>query len=119
MNVSNPGSVRSMVYNEVNVYNAAGVATWSDLDLSAVVGAKLTLVTLKAMSPSNTIAFRTKGDTDEHYQLLSAAGKGTCLSDLTNNIWTELTLWTDSSGVVQVRMEDTDNYTIDVIGYIN
>ncbi|KKM23368.1 hypothetical protein LCGC14_1615880 [marine sediment metagenome] len=117
--LSNPGAARNMVYNEVNVYNGAGVVAWTPLYLGAVVGPKLTLVTLKAMSPTNTIAFRTPGDTDQAYITCSAVMRGITLAALGNNLWTQFILWTDAAGALEVYMEDTDNYTIDVIGYIN
>ena len=103
---------------ETQVFNAAGVVGWTDLNLSGTVGAQATLVLLKviAVGTGNTTAFRKNGDTDEFYR--ATTSQGMALADVPTVAHVVLMVATDANGIVERYSESTNVITVDIIAYI-
>lgn len=117
--INNP-SISPLTVAETQVYNAAAPTTWTDLDLSAVVGGNPALVLLKVITATSArqTAFRKNGDTDEFYGAATNAF-GVALGDPTNAVHCVYLVATDATGIVEWIQEGAAQTTvIDVIGYI-
>ena len=104
---------------ETEVFSGNSPAGWTDLDLSATIGAQATLVILKVYVPATEgFGIRKNGDTDAYkYGGTNPAGCA-ALTTLLNN-WYIVLAVTDTSGIVEwITGGVTANTTIDVIGYV-
>lgn len=117
MPISNPIPSSVLTVAETQVFDGTALLSWTDLDLSAVVGANLAFVLLKVGSNAARIyGFRQKGDTDEQYDTDNRTGN--CIY-LATNTFGIVVVVTDAAGVIQWRTSTgAPVATIDVIGYI-
>ncbi len=104
MPLNNPVAGAVVDTIETSVYNAAAPTSWTDLDLSAKVGGKQALVLLKIFDTGGgtKLAFRTNGDTDEHYTAgapPAGASQGTDKIAATANIYGVMAISTDAAGI--------------------
>lgn len=107
-----------LTVNTVNAYNAAAPTTWTDLDLSAIVGANLALVIIKIHNTVSqyTYAFRKNGDADEYYVINAPTG-GLSITD-TNNVHSLVMVPTDAGGIIEWRGENAAAIALDVIAFL-
>ena len=117
MPISNPIPASLLTIVETQVFSGTAPTTWTDLDLSAVIGAQVTLVLLKVSTNALRVySFRRKGDTDEHYHLDNRSAS--CLSINTGTFGVAVVV-TDAAGVIQWRTSTgSPTATLDVIGFI-
>ncbi len=113
----NPPPSVSMVIGDTNVFpNGAPPLAWTDLDLSAVVGARESLVMLK-ITPTNAgngYGVRRNGDVDV-FDLADGMTGATPLI----NTWVGLLVATDAAGIIEWIATGNWLTTVDVMGYIN
>lgn len=116
MPVNNPSPTNVLdVYNSNALNSAVTATTWTDLDLSSIIGASARVVCLKVGNNNigSEIAFRTNGDTDDMY---SAGGaSGVMHVDVPNTDYLGVILVTDSNGIIEYYADAADTYEIDVI----
>jgi len=111
-------STATVTIAETQVYTGALVNSWTDLDLSAVIGVAAKVVILKvkttgAAGNADNIRFRCNGDADDHdadsaanYIVMDGEGFGLIIC------------YTDSNGVLEWTSNETDSTcTIDVVSY--
>jgi len=115
------GGGASFVVSGTQVFSGDSPSSWTDLDLSGVVGSNSALVMLRihAGSDMNAVCVRMNGDTVEYYSAVadsSAQGVALAHHDSTNAI--VLMVVTDTSGVIEWRTEASQTATIDIIAYI-
>ena len=105
---------------ETEVFSGNSPNTWTDLDLSGVVGSNATLVLLKVYGATvnDYYAFRKKGDTDEFWASVISGPGCALIKNASNSIHYVILVATDNSGVIQWRSQAAHVTTIDVIGYI-
>ena len=106
---------------DTEVFNAAAPIAWTDLDLSAVIGARARIVIIKVhdvIAGGRTYAFRKNGDTDEHYNAPSDYGNGLAQIDCANVVWRLILVLSDAAGIIEWMCEIANDTTLDVIGYI-
>lgn len=119
-NIANPGeSGVELVVAETEVFaaNSPGASAWTDLDLSAVVGLRKTLVLLKFNGDLGDGAVRTNGDTDEFYNAI--APSGTQLVEVVAAVHIGVLVTTDANGIVEWRSALTSQpVTIDIMAYL-
>ena len=106
---------------ETEVHNAAAPIAWTDLDLSAVVGANPALVMLKFAEVANAsapiVAVRKNGDVDQFYQITSqgvAVGK----AQQNSAALTVLLVATDVNGIIEWTAQAAGAMTVDVMAFI-
>lgn len=118
MNVNNPASGASVNYSGTQVFSGTSPTSWTDLDVSAVTGAKTSLVVLgiNKGAQSGNVAVRRNGDTDEYYD---SSMQGAACGVVTTNDYIVVICFTDDAGVIEWRTEGAEATTVDVIGYIN
>ncbi|MBA7523835.1 hypothetical protein ES705_15969 [subsurface metagenome] len=111
----------SITIEETEVFSDISPVAWTDLDLSAVVGANYALVILKVnlQNTNTSVAFRKNGDTDEHFDSIGiTTGIGAALfqpSDI--GLHVIVVVLTDSGGIIEWKGEGLAT-TVDVIGFI-
>jgi len=105
----NPVTHSHLTVAETEVYNAAAPTSWTDLDLSGIIGSNEALVLLKFIGDGSTqqVKVRQNGDTADF-----------SLSEFSTANHVALWVTTDASGIIEWKAVNTDNTTIDVIGYI-
>jgi len=106
---------------ETEVFTGTSPASYTDLDLSSVVGAKSSLVLLKITVgfDSAVCGVRKNGDTDDQF-LQSTVGFACGQFTTFTNKFAILCVITDASGIIEWRTDAArTNCTIDVIAYIN
>ncbi len=104
------------VFDSTQVHNAATPNSWTDLDLSSVVGAAEKMVTL--VITSTTTAYygvRTKG-TSYTFTTPGSTTNGTCFGYASSSS-TTLMVKTDSSGVIQWMSQTTATSQVNVEAY--
>lgn len=122
MPIDNPAIVvpgAALVITEIEVFNGASPTVWTDLDLSAVVGANPALVVLKVYTggASRDIAFRKNGDTDQFYDTDTTSARGAAL--VFTKPFCVVIVATDADGIVEwITDVSYATTTIDVIAYI-
>jgi hypothetical protein len=103
-------------YSNTEVYSGNAPTTWTDLDLSSVVGSQRALVLLFIdSSSSNALGFRPNGDTDDWYTTENVSGGMTGSGAGRNHVL----VLTDTSGIVEWKMGSATATTVDLIGYTN
>lgn len=107
---------------ETEVHAAAAPTTWTDLDLSAILGVEIgpAIVMLKFTETADVsnplVAVRKNGDTDEFF----VAGGIACGEAGQNSVYHVVLLSaTDADGVVEWRAQAAGAMTVDVIAYIH
>lgn len=122
MPLNNPATAAELTVAETQVYDGNSPTTWTDLDLSSVIGSKLSLVLLKVFfgTPA-ACAFRKNGDTDQQYNATEAdAASGCGLIDGSDSCHKVIAALTDAAGIVEWISEAARaNTTVDVIAYVN
>lgn len=122
MGVDNGGATGlSLTIADTQVYNANPPNTWTDMDLSTVMGAKSSLVALKLITDNiggQIFAFRKNGDTDEFY---GSAFVGGCQQvDVNSAHHQVIIVATDGAGIIEWRCEGVAIVaTVDVMWYMN
>lgn len=119
MPISNPTAGAILTVVETEVYNAAAPTTWTDLDLSSIIGHQATLVILKfsETEAADAMAIRKKGDTDEVFTGVTCGGIA-ALSGGTAGNFLILLIVTDDNGVIEWRNEHNGVKTVDIVAYI-
>lgn len=113
-----PSAGATLTIAETQVFSGTSPTTWTDLDLSGVIGANPTLVLLKCghATLSNTYAVRKNGDTDEFYQANYSAGVA---NGEIGAIHLALLVATDSAGIIEWTTRRANaGTTVDIIAYI-
>jgi len=107
---------------QTEVFNGAAPTTWTDLNLSATIGANAALVVLKIASATagRHFAVRKNGDTDEFYSasVPPSSGYGAAIFQSIANIHAVLIVATDASGIIEWKQIDGATCTVDIIAYI-
>jgi hypothetical protein len=107
-------------YSGAQVYNANAPNSWTDLDLSAVVGSNRALVYLKVVNTgtANGFTFRTNGGTEDignnNDMLAAAACTGARIGQ---NDAAFILVITDTNGIIEHRCGGTPNIDIWVLTY--
>jgi hypothetical protein len=118
MPLNNP--IGALTIQETQVFNGASPIVWTDLDLSATIGAgaRLVLIKIDPGSTGKSVAVRKNGDTDEFYEsnqyCFGCAKTGTGVSGIQNVFMVA----TDNNGIIEWRTETSATMTIDVIGFV-
>ena len=126
MPISNPlaGGAR-VITTETQVFSGAAPTSWTDLDLSATIGARQSVVLLKFTETGNvsadSVAVRKNGDTDEFYNANYAGARGVAITYvfINSTSFQVLLVATDGNGVIEWRSVNGETMTIDVVAYIN
>ena len=106
---------------ETQVYNAVAPVAWTDLDLSATIGAVASIVLLKVTETDNaaapTVTVRKNGDADEFV----GQTRGACVTIAGQNsaFHGVVVCATDAAGVIEWHSSAAQTITVDVIAYIN
>ncbi len=105
---------------ETEVFSGTSSASWTDLDLSGVVGANVSLVLLKVFQDgaSGDIAVRKNGDTDEFWSNTTALACGAALTDTQTGLHLVLMVTTDSSGIIEIITATAYAMTVDIIAFV-
>jgi len=116
-----PATGATLTLCNTEVYNATPTEdVWTDLDLSAIVGANPAVVFLRIYSPyagGQYFNTRPNGETEA-----MSYSPGMCWGILLNEGEFGITMGiTDSAGIIEFHASRTNpsNITIDIIGYIN
>lgn len=102
------------------VDNQEAPTSWTDLDLSSIVGSNYALIILKVKKNGGTVAdyfIRPNGDTDD-YEVITSHTAGTCAISLASNEVGFLIVETDSSGIIEWKSNKTDYVSLIVVGFI-
>lgn len=120
MTVNNPGVAAKLTVAETEVFSGTSPTTWTDLDLSAVVGANYAEVMLKVYSATANkgMAFRKKGDTDEFLEGVQFITGVACVHVYNAGRHYVVKVFTNAAGVIQWKHETASTVTIDVMGFI-
>jgi len=124
MGINNPPAGAALTVGEVVAFGpTTSPADWTDLDLSAIVGANAALVILRVGSTNQTgqiYSFRKNGDTTE-YHTTSATQIVHCASvEIVQAVYYEIVVLTDNNGIIEWRANSaTPNTTVTVMGFIN
>ncbi len=109
-----------VIVAETEVFNgnSPNPFAWTDLDLSAVVGANHALVLLKFRNENGAAkntAFRPNGDTDSSFRSIGCAA-----GNAGGNLFAHFIITTDAAGIVEWIYEQAAEAgtTIDVVAYI-
>ncbi|KKL75678.1 hypothetical protein LCGC14_2052510, partial [marine sediment metagenome] len=117
---SNPPQAHGhLTVTKTQVFTGNAPTSWTDLDLSATIGAQQTLVILSILYRENSqiLGVRANGDTDEHYGS-GASGASNFLTS-TADIFRALIVTTDSAGIMEWKAAAaTANTLIYVLAYI-
>lgn len=121
MPISNPPPVGArLTVAETEVFNGTAPTTWTDLDLSSVVGPNPALVILKTLIEGNdaTYAFRKDGDTDEQYDGGAVLhGAGMIFGDTLK--YQIAIVVTNALGIIEWKASSPfGSQTVDIIGFI-
>ena len=119
------GGGASLTVAETEVFSGTSPTSWTDLDLSAVVGSNHALVVLKFQGGAgggneiNMTSVRINGDTEEYYSTTIKGGIAQAFIERTTLHFGVMLVATDSSGVIEwrARYAKTD-VTVDVIAFI-
>ncbi len=123
MPINNPAAGTVLVVAETEVFNGTSPLSWTDLDLTATIGIRGTLVFFKVFTNNvnaRGVAFRRKGDTDELFNSVTPqyCGFGLALANMGGaNYFTILMGLTNTLGIIQWRTESARTHIIDVIAY--
>lgn len=117
-------SLSGLTIADTQVYNAAAPLAWTDLDLSAVVGARPALVLLRIDAPggNRNIGVRRNGDAIDYYITGTSAGGVAYGLDGAggSGIPVVLLVATDTAGVIEWIASNADaNTLVTVMAYIN
>lgn len=115
--------INSLVDGEGTVvFNDTSVAGWTDLDISAVVGARCVFAILSVHNSdgaSNNFAVtRQKGSTDDIDITAENTRSAINLAIMRPGDDSELACYTDSDGILQIKYHDTLATIVKVIYYI-
>ena len=115
-----PGQAALTIAETEAFASAAAPTSWTDLDLSAIVGSNVALVMLKVSQSSTascTMAFRKNGDTEEHFPGADL-NMGAGAADVKQSAFAIIMVITDSSGIIEWRAQSGATSTVDVIAYV-
>ncbi len=113
------GGGASLTVAETEVFNDTSPTSWTDLNLSATIGAQASLVLLKVFSTGvGLYAFRKNGDTDNFYANTSTPA-GCAMVDIPPvEKHMVIIVATDAAGVIEWIAENAQTTTLDIIAYI-
>lgn len=101
------------------VFNASLGATWTDLNLSGVVGAKRALVFLKIVGGNANYVVRTRGESLDMRIAVSNLGGGASSGYGESGKALYLMAQTDSAGYLQIKASNTSSTQVVVEGFIS
>ena len=106
---------------ETVVFNSTSPTSWTDLNLSAVVGANLALVVLKftpGAGGDKKVAVRKNGDTDNYYGADTTLAQGCSLAYPGGTFTIVLLVPTDSSGIIEWITGSASTVILSIIAFI-
>lgn len=118
------GKFNPITFVDTNVVNNQAIpASWTDVNLSAVVGTNecLAICRITSIGALCEILFRKKGETTSIGSVIAASslGGGTSGASINTSNIAYITIKTDSSGIIQVQKGTIgSNYSLDVITYL-
>lgn len=103
-------------FSNTEVFNGTGPASWTDLDLSSVVGATQKMVLLKFITTGANVnvGVKTNGDTDS-YDVNTGFHGINCILLTANDVGTTI-VKTDTAGVIE-WIAAAQAFTVDVLAY--
>ena len=105
-------------YSGSSAYSGNAPITWTDLDMSSVVGSVRALVLFKLTNNSTTstrtYSFRPNGDTDEYYNVTYPTPTNFKLFE---EMSTLVTIQTDASGVIEWKASGANDTDIVVLSF--
>ena len=118
-----PAKGSELTVSETEVYSGSSPTSWTDLDLSSTIGAKCSLVMLRAepqeaTSAGKYVAFRRNGSTADYYAQ-TAGGVKRCIHYCLSGISTGFLVETDSAGKIEWKAGEAKSYKLYVEAYIN
>ena len=115
-----PSAGATLTVAETEVFNGTSPTAWTDINLSATIGANSALVLLKIANAvsERSYAVRKNGDIDEFYSLCTVYGKGVALSDIPTAHHVALLVAADAAGIIEWKCEVAQTTTVDIIAYI-
>jgi len=121
--ITNPNTGVTIKRPLAPVATVAAPLAWTDLDISAFVGARRSLCLLAFGENSdisnNTIAVRSDGDTREYYDPVIMDGVAKGIAGQNYNFYTMLCVVTNALGVFEWRASVNNHTGITLIAYIN
>lgn len=115
------GGGSPLTVSGATAYSGASPTSWTDLNLSSIVGENSAMVILQisATSDMNATAIRKNGDGAEYYSASNeASAYGIALGHHDSTCDMVLICVTDTSGVIEWKTESSSTATIKVIAYI-
>jgi len=111
----------SVIVSGVTVYNGESPTSWTDLDLSSIVGINSAMVILsfQATKDMDAISVRKNGDTEDYYcAAADAMAYGMALGHHDTTAVLVLICVTDTNGVIEWITENSETAIVKVIAYI-
>lgn len=110
----------SFSFNETEIFSGSLPTTWTDLDLSSIVGSKTSLVLIK-FNGHGYLALRPDGSTEEWVDGHSSSGKSISIIAATSSQPNAIGLvLTGSNGIVEMKSFNSGySGTISVLFYLN
>ena len=109
---------KGYAYSGSSAYSGAAPTSWTDLDMSAIVGSIRAIVLLKVTNNSTTstrtYAFRPNGDTDEYYNVTYPTPSNFKLFEEMSAL---VTVQTDTSGIIEWMASGANDTDIVVLSY--
>jgi len=118
--INNPLPQPTISFTGGVVFNGTSPLAWTDLDLSAVIGAYQCEVVLKAYQSDtgDAIAFRTNGDTDEFYDLNGRLVAQGCSAFCGGANYKLVLAISDAAGIIEwMATAGRVNTTVEVISW--
>lgn len=103
---------------ETQVFSGTIPSSWTDLNLSGIIGSQESIVLLKIkVSSARFVAFRKNGDTDEFYCASDNPG-GCAFFRSYSSEHKVVVVATDAAGIVEWKSTGATTATVDIIAYI-
>jgi len=111
------GAVAIWKHSGSQVFSGASPTSFTDLNLSAIVGANYAFVVLKVTNSTGGYLFTARTNGETAIVGNSTWGGGTSLAALVDNTIAYIALETDSAGIIEIKGDVNNNITINLIGY--
>lgn len=102
---------------DTEVFSGNCPTSWTDLNLSGIIGAQVTMVLLRVTCATRFTAFRRNGDTHEYLNASTYPGGTALIGGRTGVNFTAL-VTTDSGGIIEWNADGASATVLDVIAYI-
>jgi len=115
-------AVSDLTVAETTVFDGASPVAWTDLDLSATIGANSAFVILalveKATSWGVQTSFRLNGDANEYYEAAALGSVAQAYGGASITIHRVVVVLSDASGIIEWKGTGSQNCILKVLGYI-